>query len=549
MPDPENGGFEVFVETETPGLVRRFFTTYRHFLGLALGGLRAYVRVNREVKDGFVFFLLRMASAFSRPFVDRELTDQPFPTQLRRRLEILGPTYIKLGQILSLREDILPASVTDELKNLLDRLPAVPFPRFVELVEEDLGRPADEVFTSIEQRPIGSASIGQIHLARLKTDEVVVIKTIKPGIRQIVQRDVVLLRILGWILQRVLGRFQPQKVIKEFCTYTLREVDLRLEADNAETFTANFKDRRLIVFPRIYRDFSGPNVLVMEFFDGVKPSAKEAKALPHADREKIIDTGAEAIVRMLYRDGFFHADLHPGNLLILPGAKCGFIDLGMVGRFDDQLRRSLLYYYYCLVIGDAENAARYLTSVAEAGPASDPEGFRKDVEEISRRWSRTANFDEFSLGQLIMESVGKGGRYYMYFPVDMVLMVKALITFEGVGQLLMPNFDVAGVSKKHITKIFMQQFSPFRLVKESLRGAPELVDALVKAPMLITEGLKVLEQTTKQPAQNPFSGLRGTLFGGFCMVAGAILATTGGPTWLSASLFITGIYLAIRSGG
>ncbi|MDH3404168.1 MAG: AarF/UbiB family protein [Acidobacteriota bacterium] len=411
-----------------------------------------------------------------------------------------------------------------------------------------MGKPWPEAFSRIEERPLGSASIGQIHLATTIEGDDVILKMVKPGIREVLKRDVVLLRSLGLLLQLFLGRFQPRRVIREFCDYTLREVDLRLEADNAETFAANFKDEDDVVFPEIHRRYTTQNLVVMEYFDGIQPGEEARTRLTEEERDRVIDVGAGAIIRMLYRDGFFHADLHPGNLIILPGPKAGFIDLGMVGRFDDELRRTLLYYYYCLVMGDAENAARYLTALAEPGPGSDKKGFTRAVEEISRRWHRAANFEDFSIGQLILESVGKGGQYRMYFPVEMVLMVKAIVTFEGVGHLLKPGFDVAGVSRAHVNRLFLRQFSPFRLAKEGLRGAPELVDALVKAPMLVTEGLRVLEQTTRRPAENPFTGIRGTVFSGFCLVAGAILAAANGPVLLWVGLFALGLVLALRRG-
>jgi ubiquinone biosynthesis protein len=547
--DDDLAGFELYVEPKTPTLLRRFAATHRHFLGLLFGGLRVWLRDRpRTAPRGLRILLARMIAAVGAPFVDKSLRDLPFPVQLRKRLEILGPTYIKLGQILSLREDILPKSVTTELKNLLDRLPAVPYDRFVELVGNDLGIDPATAFASIDRKPLGSASIGQTHLATLNTGERVVIKTVKPGIRETLRRDVVLLRWLGNVLQLFLGRFQPKRVIDEFCHYTLREVDLRLEGENAETFAANFKDQPDIVFPKIYRNLTGPSVLTMEFFSGFKPNSEEALAMSHEDRERIVDLGAAAIIRMLYRDGFFHADLHPGNLIVLPGPKAGFIDLGMVGRFDEELKRTMLYYYYCMVTGDAENAARYLGALAETGRKSNPKGFQREVEEICRRWYRTANFEEFSLGQLIMESTARGGKFYMYFPVEMVLMVKAIITFEGVGQLLLPGFDVAKVSQKHINRIFIQQFSPFRMARESLRGAPELVDALVKMPMLVTQGLRALDKATKTHPENPFAGLRGTLLGGFCILAGAILAAFHGPWPLYVALFLIGLVLALRKG-
>jgi len=545
--------FEVYQALPRQSLFRRFLTTQRHLFGLVFGALSVDVEQRKGTPRGrgLGFFLLRVLNAFTRPFLDRSLRDLPFPVQLRRRLERLGPTYIKLGQILSLREDILPKSITQELKHLLASLPAVPFPVLCELITRDLGRPLDDMFLSIDEIPLGSASIGQAHRATTHDGDPVIIKVVKPGIPAILRRDAKLLALAGWMLELVFPQFGPKRIIREFAEYTLREVDLRREADNAETFAANFTDEPGIVFPKIYREFSGERVLTMEFFDGDRPDSAKVQAMSLEDRERLVDLGAEAIIRMIYKDGFFHADLHPGNLIVLPGPKAGFIDLGMVGRMHDELRRTLLYYYYALVMGDAENAARYLSAAAEPGRGGDPTGFRRDVAEISTRWRRNSNFDTFSLGQLILESVSRGAEYRMFFPVEMVLMVKALITFEGVGQILLPGFDVAEVSKRHVRRVFIQQFSPVRLAQEGLRGAPDLVDALVKMPLLITEGLRVMEKTAKRSTENPFAGLRGTLIAGFSLVAGAIiLGFVGTQAWpFYVPFFAIAFVLAIRKGG
>ncbi len=550
LPAESSSPFEELIEERSPGLIRRFFTTHRHLAGILAGALGAAVDQRPPSRrQGLLYRIQVVVRALTRPFLDRELRDRPFEIQLRKRLETLGPTYIKLGQILSLREDLLPRAITDELKNLLDRLPAVPYERFLELLEEEIAKPWPEVFESVDAVPIGSASIGQIHRAVTLEGDVVILKMVKPGIREVLKRDVILLRSLGLILQLFLERFQPRRVIREFCDYTLREVDLRLEADNAETFAANFRDEKDVVFPKIDRRYTTENLIVMEYLDGIKPGEEARRRLTEEERDRVIDVGAGTIINMLYRDGFFHADLHPGNLIILRGPKAGFIDLGMVGRFDEELRRTLLYYYYCLVMGDSENAARYLAGLAEpAATGSDVKGFRRAVEEICRRWHRASNFEDFSIGQLILESVGKGAVYRMYFPVEMVLMVKAIVTFEGVGHLLKPGFDVAGVSRHHINQLFLQQFSPLRLAREGLRGAPELVDALVKAPMLVTEGLRVLEQSTRRSQPSPFAGIRSTVLGGFCIVAGAILVGFGGSPWIWAPLFAIGLLFALRRG-
>jgi ubiquinone biosynthesis protein len=541
-------GFEVVAAWKPQGLVRRLLVTWRHFLGLLFGALAFQVTSHRREggPKGGRHLLLWAAAIPGRLFVDRTLRGEPFPVQLRRRLERLGPTYIKLGQILSLREDLLPKPVTDELKHLLNHLPVVPLDVVQDIIEKDLKRPLGLMFQSIDPIPLGSASIGQTHKATTLDGEEVLLKVVKPGIRQTLERDAKLLRVLGALAQFMIPRFQPRQVVNEFCAYTLREVDLRLEAENAEIFAGHFADVPDVVFPRIYRQFSGRSVLCMEFFDGLSPDSPEALDLPEEQRRHLTDLGAMSIIRMLYRDGFFHADLHPGNLIILPGPKIGFIDLGMVGRLDEDLRRSLMYYYFALVMGDGENAARYLTAIANPGPGADPNGFRRDAVDIAHRWKRAANFSEFSLGQLILQSLSRGAEHGMYFPVELVLMVKALVTFEGVGNVLLPGFDVAEVSKRHIRSLFIEQFSPFRLISEGMRGVPELVDALAKMPLLITDGLRVLEKYARQPSQPPLSGLRGTLIAGCCLVAGAVAMGFRTPWPLWSALFLLAFVLAVR---
>ncbi len=547
---PSLAGFELLPDEAPEGIVRRFFTTHRHFLGLLFGGLVAHVRHGAAFGKGRAFAILfwieKLLAWAVKPFLDKNLRDQPFPFQLRRRLEILGPTYIKLGQVLALRQDILPTSITDELKNLLDRLPVVTFEKYCELIVGDIGKPLDEMFSWIDPRPLGSASIAQTHRATTREGDSVILKVVKPGIRATLTRDAWLLRGLGVILQRIIPRYQPKRMIAEFVEYTRREVDLRREADNAETFAANFRDLPTVAFPKIYRQYSGTRVLCMEFFSGFKPGAEEALALTDRDRDLLIDAGAASIIRMIFKDGFFHADLHPGNLIIIPGPKLGFIDLGMVGRFDSDLRKTMLHYFYSLVMGDAEGAARYLATVAQPGPGADPNTFRREVTEVLSRWGRGASFEDFSLAQLITRSVNLGAQHNMYFPVEMILMVKALVTFEGVGQILKPGLDVASVSQAHANKIFLQQFNPMNLGRQLLRGVPELLEALSKAPQIVMEGARLLEQMSRRAPENPFAGLRGTIFGGFCMVAGAVLASSNSGAWpIWGTLFLVGLIAAL----
>lgn len=538
-----SGGFETYEETKSPGLVRRFFTIYGHTLGLIFGGLAAWLR--GEKRRGLKIGLLRLVSASSRPFLNKDLLSREFPEQLRRRFEKLGPTFIKLGQVLSLREDLLPRSITDELKNLLAHLPAVPYARFLELLQKGLGTDPLETFAYIESTPVGSASIAQAHRAGTHEGDAVILKVVKPGIRKTLYRDTVLLKLVGRFLQFILPRYHPRDVIDEFCEYTLREVDLVREADSAETFAANFSDDSNIHFPRIFRQYCSRDVLCMEYLRGYRPDSEKARELSPGDRNRLVDLGSKAIIRMLYRDGFFHADLHPGNLLVLPGPKCGFIDFGMVGRIDEDIRRRHLYYYYSLVVGDAESAARYLTSLARPSRHGDPKGFRRHVEETCRRWRLRAKHENLALGKLVLESISQGARFRMYFPVEMVLMVKAIITFEGVGHILSPGLDVTELSRRHLTRLLIEQFSPRSLIREGIKVAPEVVDAMMKAPMLITQGLKVMEAAAKAPEKPPLSGLRGAILAGFSLVSGAVVLALQGPPLAYAGFFLAAVFFAI----
>jgi len=294
--------FEPYQERRPPGLASRFIETSGQIFGLALGGGLDYVRRKKELGEqrSLGILLLRLFLALTWPFLDKRIVRLPFSIQFRLRMEKMGPTYIKLGQILSLREDLLPKTVTDELKRLLDQLPAVSYERFKELIVESLELPVNMMYRWIDPAPLGSASLAQTHRARLVTNEKVVIKVLKPGVRILIERDTRLLRFFGRFLQLFLARYQPARIINEFSDYTLREVDLRFEADNAETFAAYFQDEPKVRFPRIYRKYSSRDVLCMEYFGGIKPDENALKKMANniietSDYKKPTDEGRDII--------------------------------------------------------------------------------------------------------------------------------------------------------------------------------------------------------------------------------------------------------------
>lgn len=534
------------------GAFRRFFTVWRHVAGLLMSGHIAYVRSLPKVqRTGMRSLGKRVLAVILKPFVRSDLRDLPFPRQLRRRLEILGPTFTKLGQIMAIREDLLPEAITQELDSLMDHLPPIPYEQVQEIIERELGEPVDVLFQSIDPDPLGAASIAQVHRATTHDGDDVVVKVIKPGIRDVVTSDLKLLEFFGGFLQWLLPRYQPKQIIEEFSAYTEREVDFDYEADHAEIFSANFQDVPGIVFPDVHRELSTADVLTMEYLGGIRPNSPAVMELSEAERQRVVDLGASAIIRMLYKDGFFHADLHAGNLKILPGEQpedlqIGFIDLGMVGRFRADIKRRMLYYYYALVRGDVDSAARYLLDMARVGEGGDPQGFRRAVSDMARHFLMRSKQGSISLAQVILQSLSLGGRYRVFFPVEMTLMVKALVTFEGVGRTLDPDLDVVAVSRRHVRRIFRERFNPLTLGSELLSNAPELIDVALKLPQLLTSGVSRLEESlTDQPQSDPFAGVRSGVVAGSCIIGAVIAAVQGGSFWLSIPLFIIGGGLAL----
>ncbi len=477
-------------------------------------------------------------------FLKKSIITKPFPEQLRIRLELLGPTYIKLGQIMAVREDILPLELTLELKELLDNVPQIPFEIIRGVIENSLGKPINEMFLDIKPEAVGSASLGQTHRATTIKGKPVILKVIKPGIRKTVLSDLKLLQLLAFYLELFFAGYQPKRIINEFCRYTKIELDLLNEADHAEIFSSNFATNSNVVFPKIYREFSCSDVLCMEYLKGIKPNEEKALKLRQGHLTKIIDIGAGAIIKMLYEDGFFHADLHSGNLILLPGPKIGFIDLGMIGRFDEKMRRSLLNYFYSLVEGNADAAAENILSIATMGEKGDTAGFKLAVTDLYRKYLIHSDEDSTSLASLILESLKYGAKYKIFFPVEMTLMVKALITFEGVGKRLSKNLNIPALSRKYIREIYFYHFSPNYIFNKILEGVPSYFEILMDLPKLSEQFSTFLKNSSDNKNNgNNSRGIRYGIIGAAAILSATFAFVNESDPILWIVLYLTGFLL------
>lgn len=492
--------------------IRRLLTVTSIIVQFALDLFVSYLYRPRGLRKRS--FSRRMFAVVIRLLLRRPAGIIRFPVRLRQTIERLGPTYVKLGQILSLREDLLPRRITYELRNLQTKVPPITYEEAKKVIEGEFNVPLRHIFKEFAPKPIGAASLAQAHIAYLRNGQKVVVKVQRPGIIPVITNDLRLMQRLAWILQQIpyIQDFQPQKLIQEFSDYTMKELDFTQEGKHADIFRENFKDHDDVILPKVYWEYTTHKVLTLEFIEGVKPDDSEKLKKLGINGPRVAALGARVVIKQLFIDGFFHGDPHPGNIFIVGNEKFCMIDLGMIGQFTQKTMNAMFLYYYYLIIRDYETASKYMVGLTETTPHSDVAGFRKEIEEIGKRWIG-AGFKNYSLGKLILNSMNMGARYKLYFNKDIMLAIKAIVTIEAVGYILDPNMDLARVSLPIMSEIFVSRISPMRMTKPILRALPDYLDFLEQAPatLLRTLGIvssgkfqiEMVEKTEKKLPREP----------------------------------------------
>lgn len=490
----------------------------------------------------------RFLAGLIRRILRRERGTVPFPVAFRKALERLGPTYVKFGQILSLRSDFLPDRITRELRKLQAQVPSIPFHEVKRVIEQEFKMPLTMIFKEFDEAPLAAASLAQTHIARLKNGTKVVVKVQRPGIVSLIKYDISIMRRMARLGSRipVVRDYNPSNIVEEFANYTFRELDFSVEGKNADKFSHNFRDWPDVQFPNIFWEYTSTRVLTMEFIPGIPPDSDARLKKAKIDTKKLAVRGTHAILKMLYIDGFFHGDPHPGNLFVVDRTNIAFIDLGMIGSFSKEVKRNMFLYFYNMVIQEFEHATKYLVALCVPGPRSDEAGFRRELSEKIATWSG-AGFKEYSLGNLILETMNIGAKYRLYFHGDLVLMSKCLITIEAVGNILDPDLDIAKVSEPFMQKIFLDQFSPVEIGKKFLNAVPDYMKILETLP---ATGLDLVENIQKGVVtvrvDDSDEGGRERLMGGSGRY-GRRSGTMGfrGYPFLSAACLLSGSILAI----
>lgn len=391
------------------------------------------------------------------------------PERLRMSFEQLGPTFVKLGQLLASRPDLIPLDWSEEFRKLHDQVAPEDFSEIRKILETHFGAPLEQVFLSFDEKPLAAASIAQVHHAQLKNGAKVVVKVQRPGLDRIIEDDLQILRRLAWVLEKYVPEsrpFNPTAVIKEFGHALELETNFAVEANNMRRFQQNFAGDKAIKIPEVYGEYSGRRVLVMEALEGVPLTQKHALDQDGIVREELLRQGLRAYLKMVYRDGFFHGDLHPGNILILPNNQLGLVDFGVVGRISRRIKAAIANMFLALADEDFERMAYIHVDLSPFTEDVDVDEFARDIRNLLAPYLGLTMKD-VNLGRLLMQSTAVASRHGLSVPAELVLFFKSIVAIEGMGRMISDDFDFLNE-----TLVFAKDFvNPAPEAKQLLQDA------------------------------------------------------------------------------
>ena len=416
--------------------------------------------------------------------VEAGLLQMEVPERVRAALQDLGPTFVKLGQVLATRVDLLPPRWIEELSELQNAVPPVDFELIRPQLAEDLGADPDTVFARLEHVPMAAASLAQAHRAVLHDGAEVVLKVRRPGIRDVVEADLRLLSHVAAIVERQipeLARYRPVDTIHEFAASLRREMDFAAECRNAERVAQNFQGRSTIVVPRVYWQWTSERLNVQQRLDGIPGRDLAAVDAAGLDRAQLARTGAGLVLEMVLEDGFFHADPHPGNIFYMRDGAIGVIDFGMVGHLSEQRRFQIVQLLHGLVVQDARAVSDVLVDWTGDSPDVD-EGALQDALDRFVDQYRGVPLRDLRMGRMLADVASLLREHRLTLPPDLALMIKTFLTLEGMGRQLDPDFDMAGVARPFLERAMLQRFAPGVLLRRGRRMLAGVVDLVHDLP-------------------------------------------------------------------
>jgi ubiquinone biosynthesis protein len=430
-------------------------------------------------KYGLADWISRLDLSFAKGlFKNRDgevLAKHSRETRVRLAIEDLGAAFIKLGQILSTRPDLVGPALAEELGRLQTDVPS-DSPHVVrQTVERELGQPLAELFAEFDERPFASASIGQVHRARLKSGEDVVVKVQHGGVDERVRVDMDILAGLAQLAERIpeLAYYRPQSTAAEFQRAMCRELDFLREQRNMARIARDLAGVPWVLIPRAYPSLSTARVLTMQYVSGTKLSEVMTGTLLPAEGNEFARRGAELYMEMIFQHGFYHADPHPGNIVLLPGSRIGLLDFGMVGRIEESLREEIEEMLQAIVAQDAAGLAAVIVRVGAVPTDFDECQLRLDVEDFVAHYAHQP-MDQLDLSAALAEVIEIIRRYHILLPAQLAILLKVLIMLEGTGRRLSPQFSLMEVMSPYQQRMARRRLSPRRQLKKMQRIAYEV---------------------------------------------------------------------------
>lgn len=416
--------------------------------------------------------------------------------RVRYALEQLGPVFVKFGQIMSNRPDLLGRELAAELEPLQDSVGSFPQQEAIRLVEKELGKPVEELFEDFQPTPIAAASIAQVHRATLSGGRDVVVKVQRPGIERTVEADVEIMQHLAALAQKHIEGMdvvEPVRIVEEFKQAIYREMDFLVEAGNIERFGRNFRKDPAIHVPMVYRQYTTRKVLTMEYIDGIKVSDIERIRRKGLDLGTIANRGAELILKQVFDYGFFHADPHPGNIMVLDANVICYLDFGMMGTLSNRTREHLAAVTVGIVNRDAGRITKSFLKISGGQTYGNTDKLESDISELVERHFYLP-LKEINVGELLNQLLGIFVSHKLRLPADLYLLVKALITTEGTGRKLDPDFDMVGHARPFAKRIMSERLRPDKMAKRFYLSASDLSYWLFDLPANVMDIIEMTKE-------------------------------------------------------
>jgi ubiquinone biosynthesis protein len=469
------------------GVVRR---TYRHLgryrevlqvlLKYGFGDLVASLGIDEYVAVGLKAMGLKVTARKYRERVE-ELTR---PERVRLAMGELGPTAVKLGQILSTRPDLVPPEYVRELSKLQDEVPPFSYEQALEIIESELGLPAEELFERIDERPLAAASIGQVHQARLKDGREVAVKIQRPNIRRGIEVDLEIMLYLATLMEQHVEELEfirPTKIVEEFARRLERELDYGREAASIERFAEQFRDDDTIYVPTVFRELSTERVLTMEYVQGIKASEIEALREAGRDLEEVARRGADLVLKQILVHGYFHGDPHPGNVWILPENVVCYLDFGIMGRVGLQDRDDFAEFIMQVFQHDERKLVDAVLKLTDYEREPDRTDLGRDLVDLADQHLYRP-LRELDFGELLQQLLEILTRYELSIQPRLFLMMRALATTESLGKALDPDFDIVTRAEPLVRRVRVERFAPRRLARDLVESGTQLAHLFREIP-------------------------------------------------------------------